>query len=119
MPIIKEKYENSQSTLINMLKKSSNFKAPGTNKIQNIVIKKFTNLHNFLLFAFNQILITRSTPEWLVKGRKHLIQILMLQIIDLLLACQKFGNCFLVVLAKVFINILKITKLSILNKKVE
>jgi len=56
------------------IKTVGNWKAPGTDEIQNFWLKQFPSAHKFLALAFNKILHSNQPiPEWMTRGRTTLI----------------------------------------------
>ena len=56
------------------LKKVSNWKTPGHDRIHGFWFKKFTSIHDRLVLEINKCLQTAHVPEWMAKGRTTLIQ---------------------------------------------
>lgn len=71
---------SQSSIVINMadvkqnLKKASNFKSPGPDGIQNIILKNLTNLHSSIVAIFNDLIKSQSVPSWLLAGNTFLLQ---------------------------------------------
>ena len=54
--------------------RAANWKSPGPDKLPNVWIKQFTNLHTPMAKAYAQIMQDPSlTPEWLVEGTTNLL----------------------------------------------
>jgi len=64
----------SPSLLNKIIRKAANYKAPGLDGIQNVLIKKLVNLHESLREVLNIMLETGTVPPDLVKGRTILIE---------------------------------------------
>ena len=56
------------------LKKISNFKAPGTDSLSNVILKKISNLHTSLCNLFNDFLSGQTIPTILSEGHIILLQ---------------------------------------------
>ena len=56
------------------LKRISNWKEPGHDRIHGFWFKKFTSLHGRLALEMNRCLQDAQVPEWMTKGKTKLIQ---------------------------------------------
>ena len=68
------KAEIHNDLLRTTLKKVSNWKTPGHDRIHGFWFKKFTSIHDRLVLEMNKCLQTAHVPEWMTKGRTTLIQ---------------------------------------------
>ena len=56
------------------IRKMANWKAPGPDGVRGFWFKRFQCLHSPIAEALQSVVDSRDMPEWLVKGRKVLIQ---------------------------------------------
>ena len=56
------------------LKKISNWKTPGHDRIHGFWFKKFTSIHDRLALEMNRCFQDAQVPDWMTKGKTTLIQ---------------------------------------------
>ena len=70
---VQESIDVSIEKVTNMLKKMTNWEAPGPDGVQGFWLKNFTRMHNYIKLYLTDNL-ENGTRTWMTKGRTVLIQ---------------------------------------------